>query len=83
LPPKPNNIKSISDLYRANVFQNSLTGKQHLQGEDGSKLCFQISLAEVLGFVQETTTLSANQKWFGFESSISHPMLEEWSNSLG
>jgi hypothetical protein len=37
LPPKPNNIKNIFDLYRANVFQNSLTGKQNLQREDGSR----------------------------------------------
>jgi len=53
----PNNIKNFYDLYRAKTIQKTLTLKDYLQREDGSRLCLHVTLVEMLGSLKENTAL--------------------------
>ena len=53
-------LKNIFDLYRPKIIQNSLTGKEHFQREDGSRFSLTLPPGRMSGMMIDTTTVSGS-----------------------
>jgi hypothetical protein len=56
-------FKSTFDLSRSKILQNSLTGKKRVEIKDGSRLCLQVTLVEMIGNLQNNTTVSCSHRF--------------------